>query len=190
MAKKKVFISYRRDDAAGFSHAIHDRLVEFLPDERVFMDVHGIETGADFSKRLEAALAQCVVLLVLIGKRWAGSDESGGSRLQDPQDWVRLEVASALRRGITVIPVLLDGASMPTERTLSEELRPLTRLNAVDVRTSRLNADVWDLTGSVMKALGETWPPAEPGAAIYAAVSSLYAFLAGAGARRVAILTG
>ena len=181
MAKKKVFISYRRDDAAGFSHAIHDRLVEFLPDERVFIDVHGIETGADFSKRLEAALAQCVVLLVLIGKRWAGSDESGGSRLQDPQDWVRLEVASALRRGITVIPVLLDGASMPAERTLSEELRPLTRLNAVDVRTSRLNADVWDLTGSVMKALGETWPPAEPGAAIYAAVSSGYAFLAGAG---------
>ena len=79
MAKKKVFISYRRDDAAGFSHAIHDRLVEFLPDERVFMDVHGIETGADFSKRLEAALAQCGVLLVLIGKRWAGSDESGSS---------------------------------------------------------------------------------------------------------------
>jgi TIR domain len=171
MAKKKVFISYRRDDAAGFSHAIHDRLVEFLPDERVFIDVHGIETGADFSKRLEAALTQCGVLLVLIGKRWAGSDESGGSRLQDPQDWVRLEVASALRRGITVIPVLLDGASMPAERTLSEELRPLTRLNA----------DVWDLTGSVMKALGETWPPAEPGAAIYAAVSSGYAFLAGAG---------
>jgi len=86
-----------------------------------------------------------------------------------------------LRRGITVIPVLLDGASMPAERTLSEELRPLTRLNAVDVRTSRLNADVWDLTGSVMKALGETWPPAEPGAAIYATVSSLYAFLAGIG---------
>jgi hypothetical protein len=181
MAKKKVFISYRRDDAAGYSHAIHDRLVEFLPDERVFMDVLGIETGADFSKRLEAALAECSVLLVLIGKRWAGSDESGGSRLQDPQDWVRLEVASAFWRGMTVIPVLLDGASMPAERTLSEELRPLTRLNAVDVRTSRLNADLWDLSGSVMKALGETWPPAEPGAAIYAAVSSLYAFMAGAG---------
>jgi hypothetical protein len=145
------------------------------------MDVYGIETGADFSNRLESALAQCGVLLVLIGKRWAGSDQSGGSRLQDPQDWVRLEVASALRRGMTVIPVLLDGASMPAERALSEELRPLTRLNAADVRTSRLNADVWDLSGSVMKALGETWPPPEPGSAIYAAVSSLYAFLAGAG---------
>jgi TIR domain len=181
MAKKKVFISYRRDDAAGFSHAIHDRLVEFLPDKRVFMDVHGIESGADFTKRLDAALDQCGVLLVLIGKRWAGSGESGGSRLEDPRDWVRLEVATALRRGVTVIPVLLDGASMPAEGTLPEDLRPLTRLNAVDVRTSRLNADVWDLTGSVMKALGETWPPPEPGAAIYATVSSIYAFLAGAG---------
>jgi hypothetical protein len=180
LAKKKVFISYRRDDAAGFSHAIRDRLVEFLPDERVFMDVHGIDPGADFSQRLESALAQCSVLLALIGKRWAGSDESGGSRLKDPQDWVRLEVASALRRGMTVIPVLLDGASMPAEGALAEELRPLTRLNAVDVRTSRLNPDVWDLSGAVMKALGETWPPPEPGAAIYAAVSSLYAFLAGA----------
>ena len=57
MAKKKVFISYRRDDVAGFSHAIHDRLVEFLPDERVFMDVLGIETGADFSKRLEVSMS-------------------------------------------------------------------------------------------------------------------------------------
>jgi len=80
LAKKKVFISYRRDDAAGFSHAIRDRLVEFLPDERVFMDVYGIETGADFSKRLESALAECSFLLALIGKRWAGSDKSGGSR--------------------------------------------------------------------------------------------------------------
>ena len=181
MAKKKVFISYRRDDAAGFSHAIHDRLVEFLPEQRVFMDVHGIDSGADFTKRLDTALNECGVLLVLIGKRWAGGDESGSSRLQDPRDWVRLEVATALRRGITVIPVLLDGARMPAEDALSEEIRPLRRLNAVDVRTSRLNADVWDLTGSVMKALGETWPPAEPGAAIYATVSSIYAFRAGAG---------
>ncbi len=54
MTRKTVFISYRRDDAAGFPHAVHDRLVEFLPEERVFMDVHGIETGADFSKRLVA----------------------------------------------------------------------------------------------------------------------------------------
>jgi hypothetical protein len=180
MAKKKVFISYRRDDAAGFSHAIHDRLVEFLPDGRVFIDVLGIETGADFVKRLDAALGQCGVLLVLIGKRWAGSDDRGESRLQNPRDWVRVEVGTALRRGVKVIPVLLDGASMPAEGSLAEELRPLVRLNAIDVRTSRLNADVWDLTGSVMKALGETWPPAEPGAAIYAVVSGTYAFFAGA----------
>jgi hypothetical protein len=180
MAKRKVFISYRRDDAAGFSHAIHDRLVEHLPSQRVFMDVRGIESGADFVKKLEGALDQCGVLLVLIGKRWAGSDEAGGSRLQNARDWVRIEVQTALRRGIKVIPVLLDGATMPEEGALPEELRPLVSLQAVDLRTSRLDADVWDLLGTVMRALGETWPPAAPGGPIYAVTSGIYAFFAGA----------
>jgi hypothetical protein len=180
MAKRKVFISYRRDDAAGFSHAIHDRLVEHLPSQRVFMDVLGIESGVDFVKKLEAALDQCGVLLVLIGKRWAGSDETGRSRLQNARDWVRIEVQTALRRGIKVIPVLLDGATMPAEASLPEDLRPLVRLQAVDLRTSRLDADVWDLLGAVMRAVGETWPPAAPGGPIYAVTSGIYAFFAGA----------
>ena len=180
MAKRKVFISYRRDDAAGFSHAIHDRLVEHLPNQRVFMDVLGIESGADFVRKLEAALDQCGVLLVLIGKRWAGGDEQGGSRLQNPRDWVRIEVQTALRRGVKVIPVLLDGATMPAEASLPEELRPLVRLQAVDLRASRLDADVWDLVGAVMRSLGETWPPAAPGGPIYAITSGIYALFAGA----------
>ncbi|MFL6802758.1 MAG: toll/interleukin-1 receptor domain-containing protein [Xanthobacteraceae bacterium] len=180
MAKQKVFISYRRDDAAGFSHAIHDRLLEHLPNQRVFRDVLGIESGADFVTKLEAALDQCGVLLVLIGKRWAGSDPTGTSRLQNARDWVRIEVQTALRRGIKVIPVLLDGATMPAEASLPEELRSLVRLQAVDLRTSRLDADVWDLVGAVMRALGETWPPAAPGGPIYAISSGIYAFFAGA----------
>jgi hypothetical protein len=180
MAKRKVFISYRRDDAAGFSHAVHDRLVEHLPNARVFMDVHGIESGADFVKKLEGALDQCGVLLVLIGKRWAGSNETGAPRLHNARDWVRIEVQTALRRGIKVIPVLLDGATMPTEASLPEELRPLVRLQAVDLRTSRLDADVWDLVGAVMRTLGETWPPAAPGGPIYGITSGIYAFFAGA----------
>jgi hypothetical protein len=179
MAKKKVFLSYRRDDAAGFVHALHDRLVEYLPGDRVFMDVHGIDSGADYVRKLEAALDRCGVLLVLIGKRWAGG-ETSQSRLQDPYDWVRIEIQTALRRGIKVIPVLLDGASMPAESSLPDELRPLSRLNACEVRTSRIDADLWDLLGSVMRSLGERWPPAAPGGPIYAVASGLYAFLAGA----------
>jgi len=179
MAKRKVFISYRRDDAAGFSHAIHDRLVEHLPHQRVFMDVLGIDSGADFVNKLEAALDQCAVLLVLIGKRWAGGG-AGAARLQDPRDWVRIEVQTALRRGIKVIPVLLDGATMPAAASLPEELRPLLRLQAVELRGTRLGADVWDLIGTSMSALGETWPPAAPGGPIYAIASGTYALFAGA----------
>src|SRR5689334_5675606 len=125
MAKKKVFVSYRRDDAAGFAQVLHDRLREHLPGRRVFMDVHGIETGSNFVGRLETALDECGVLVVLIGKRWAGDGKSGSSRLQDPRDWVRTEVETAFRRGIRVIPVLLDGAEMPAEALMPTELRPL-----------------------------------------------------------------
>jgi hypothetical protein len=180
MAKRRVFISYRRDDAAGFAHAVRDRLVEHLSKERVFMDVLGIEPGADFVAKLQSAVGQSDVLIALIGNRWAGADASGRRRIEDPQDWVRVEVATALRRGIRVIPVLLDGARMPNPDELPDDLKALARTNAVDVRGSRLNADAWDLTGATMQALGERWPPDEPGAKIYAAIAGLYAFFAGA----------
>lgn len=180
MSKGKVFISYRRDDAAGFSHAVHDRLVEHLPKDRVFMDVHGIEPGVDFVKKLQATVQSCDVLIALIGKRWSGENDAGGTRLDDPRDWVRIEIAEAIRQGTRVIPVLLEGASMPTAQSLPEELRPLVRMNAVEVRTSHLNADVYDLTGSTMTALGRKWPPDEPGGKIYAVVSGIYALFAGA----------
>ena len=181
MTTGRVFISYRRDDAAGFSHAIYDRLAEHLPRPHVFMDVLGIAPGADFVTKLESTVDKCDVLLALIGKRWAGEDRGAGTtRIHDPQDWVRVEVAAAIRRGVKVIPVLLDGASMPAVESLPEDLRPLVRLNAVDVRTSRLDADVWDLTGSTIAALGGKWPPDEPGGRVYAALSIIYALFAGA----------
>jgi hypothetical protein len=180
MTKRKVFISYRRDDAAGFAHAIHDRLVENLPKEQVFMDVVGIEPGADFVEKLKSTVNQCSVLLALIGKRWFGEDNGGRPRIHDPNDWVRAEVSTAIQRGVRVIPVLLDGATMPATESLPEDLRPLTRMNAVDVRGSRLNADVWDLTGSTITALGGKWPPDEPGGKIYSVLAGIYALFAGA----------
>src|SRR6266446_486342 len=180
MAKRNVFISYRREDAAGFSHAIYDRLVENLSKDRVFMDVLGIEPGADFVEKLESAVRQCDVLIALIGTRWAGEDARGKARIADPQDWEHVELATALRRGIKVIPVLLDGARMPAVENLPNDLQSLVRMNATDVRTSRLNADVWDLTGATMSALGERWPPDEPGGKIYAVLAGIYAFFAGA----------
>jgi hypothetical protein len=179
VGRQKVFISYRRGDAAGFSHAIHSRLVEYLARDCVFMDVHGIEPGTDFVNRLDAALRQCDVMLVLIGERWAGGDGATRSRLHDPDDWVRLEVRTALQCGMKVIPVLLDGASMPAEKSLPEDLRPLRRIQAFEVRNSRLDADMWDLMGAVMQSVGAAWPPAQPGGPIYAAVAVIYGLFAG-----------
>lgn len=181
MAKNKVFISYRRDDAAGFSHAIYDRLVEHLPRERVFMDVAGIGVGEDFTAKLERALDQCEVMIALIGKRWLGAAEDAAARIQSANDWVRLEIATALRRGIKVIPVLLDGAHLPKASVLPEDLHLLPRLNAMDVRNSRMNADVSDLIATAMTSLGETWPPKQPGSTTYTALSGVYAFSTGLG---------
>ena len=180
MTKRNVFISYRRDDAAGFAHAIHDRLVENLPKEQVFIDVVGIEPGADFVKKLKSTVNQCSVLLALIGKRWLGEDREGKPRVHDPNDWIRAELSTAIERGVRIIPVMLDGASMPAAESLPEDLRPLVRMNAVDVRGSRLDADVWDLTGSTIQALGGKWPPDEPGGKIYSVFAGLYALFAGA----------
>ncbi|MEO6594318.1 MAG: toll/interleukin-1 receptor domain-containing protein [Planctomycetota bacterium] len=179
MAKKNVFISYRRDDSAGFCHAIHDRLTEHLSKGQVFMDVLGIQPGSDFVAKLEHTVDSCDVLLALMGKRWVGEVAAGGAGIHNPKDWVRLEVAAAIRRGVRIIPVFLDGASMPAMENLPVELRPLARINGIEVRTSRLNADVWDLTGTTIIALGGKWPPDEPGGKIYAILSAIYALFAG-----------
>jgi hypothetical protein len=180
LARGKVFISYRRDDAAGFAHAVYDRLLEQVPAGRVFKDVASIGAGDDFAHRIERALDGSAVVLVLIGRRWTGPLGTSGARLDDSRDWVRVEVATALAGGGVVIPVLLDGAAMPAEADLPPDLRPLARLNALEVRTTRLEADLRDLQAATMRALGMHWPPAEPGSAIYGALSALYAFFGGA----------
>jgi hypothetical protein len=110
------------------------------------------------------------VLIALIGARWAGEDAHGNARIADSHDWVHVELATALRRGIKVIPVLLDGARMPAVENLPSDLQSLVRMNATDVRANRLNAAVWDLTGATMSALGERWLPDEPGGKIAGAV--------------------
>lgn len=187
MGSSRVFISYRRDDAAGFSHAVHDRLADHLGADQVFMDVHDIDAGADFAQRLQAAAQRCDVLIVLIGKRWTGPRPDRVPRIHDADDWVRIEVAAALRRGIKVVPVLLDGATMPAPQELPADLLPLTRLNAVDLRSSRLDADVRDLVGTAVRAVGGTWPPLEPGSRLSAIVGGAYALFAG-GAVVIAML--
>ncbi len=84
----KIFISYRRDDAGGYAHAVCSQLGQHFSKDRVFMDVDSIEPGVDFVGVIEKAVGECDVLLALIGKRWASVGEDGKSRLDDPQDFV------------------------------------------------------------------------------------------------------
>jgi len=156
MSNGQIFISYRRDDSAGYARALYDRLVQHFSKERVFMDVDAIEPGLPFDEAIKSALDQCEVLLVVIGRRWMDKQAGIGLRINDPKDFVRLEIAAALSRNIRVVPVLLDGASMPTEEELPEPLRELARRNALEVSNSRFGSDTESLILAVRKALGES----------------------------------
>ena len=159
MRKGRVFISYRRDDAAGYARAVYDELVRRFSDERVFMDVDDIAAGQAFDDVIRRTLRDSQLLLVLIGKRWLGEPPESATRLADPADFVRQEIEMALSQGLHLIPVLLDGARMPREDELPDTLRPLARRQAIEVGNTRFAFDMQRLVASVYAALGET-PPA------------------------------
>jgi Sulfatase-modifying factor enzyme 1/TIR domain len=152
----KVFISYRRDDSAGYAHAIHSRLVQHFSKDQVFMDVDTVEPAVDFVRAIEKAVGECDVLVALIGKRWAGGEASGTSRLDNAKDYVRLEVSTALTRDIRVIPVLVDGMTMPNEDSLPSPVQPIARRNAIEISNTRFNYDVDQLITAVRKILDAT----------------------------------
>ncbi len=156
MSNGQIFISYRRDDSAGYTRALYDRLVRQFSKERVFMDVDAIEPGIPFDESIQRALDQCEVLLVVIGKRWMDNQAGVAPRIHDPKDFVRLEIAAALSRNIRVIPILLDGANMPTEEELPEPLRALARRNALEVSNSRFDADIETLIGVIRTIVDDT----------------------------------
>src|SRR5215212_74511 len=109
-----VFISYRREDTEGQARALFQDLVLRLGRDSVFMDVDSIALGRDFREVLQERLALCDLMLALIGKDWLdGKDKTGRRRLENPGDFVRLEIAAALKRNIPVTPLLLQGAQMP-----------------------------------------------------------------------------
>lgn len=146
-----IFISYRRDDSAGHAGRIHDRLADHYGHERVFRDVEDIGAGEDFIDVLEDAVGKCDVLVVVIGPNWLTvTDEAGRRRLDDPDDVLRLEVASALKRAdIRVIPVLVNGATMPKAAELPEEIRDLAYRNALEVRETRFEDDLKQLIAAI-----------------------------------------
>src|SRR5262249_38026771 len=138
----KVFINYRRDEDAGIAGRLYDHLSKEFDQQNVFMDVDSIRPGFDYIKQPDDQVAKCCILLAVIGSRWLdATDASGQRRLDKPNDFVRAEIASALKRDIPVVPVLLDGATMPQESELPEDLKALTRRQAVELRNTRFVAD-------------------------------------------------
>jgi hypothetical protein len=138
----RIFISYRRVDSAGYAGRIYDRLAAHFGKDAIFMDVDTIEAGLDFAEVLENEVKSCDVLVALIGRQWLNiKDAAGKRRLDNPEDFVRIEVAAALRRRIRVIPVLLDGVTMPRSADLPHGLKRLSRRNAVFVEHHSFHTD-------------------------------------------------
>ena len=148
-----IFVSYRRDDTAGHAGRLADRLVEHFGRDRIFMDIDTIEPGEDFVTVIENAVGSCDILIAVIGRNWTTVNGSG--RLDNPNDFVRLEIATALRRDIRVIPVLVQRASMPKPEDLPDDLDLLTRRNAIELSDLRWQSDVDQLISVMEKVLAK-----------------------------------
>ncbi len=137
----KIFISYRRDDSAGHAGRLFDRLVDYFGREQVFIDIDTIKPGLDFVEVVQQAVAGCDGLVAVIGQGWLEATDATGRRIDDPTDLVRLEIATALERGIRVIPVLVQGAQTPSVTDLPDALNKLARQNALELSDTRFHSD-------------------------------------------------
>ena len=149
---KKIFISYRVQDTAGETGRLVDDLKQSFADEQLFMDIENLEPGADFVETIEKSLDTCDVFLAVIGPHWAGP--SGVNRINDPNDWVRMEVSTALRRNIRVVPVLVDGAALPKQEDLPPDLHSLLRRQAIEISNKRWRYDTDQLIQFLINSAG------------------------------------
>jgi tetratricopeptide (TPR) repeat protein len=172
----KIFISYRRDDSAGTAGRLHDRLAQTFGKTNLFIDVDNMPAGVDFVEYLGTQVANCEIFLCAVGPNWLNArDEEGRRRLDQPDDYVRIEIAEALKRDIPVIPVLVDGARVPKARELPDSIALLTRRQAVEVRNSQFGRDADSLTQKIREVLkGKRSAPVR---AVFAAVLGAAALL-------------
>lgn len=143
MAPQGAFISYRRADKAGSAHRLREHLLQYAPRLPVAMDAYDIAPGQDFEQRIAELIAGSAVMLVVIGPDWAGVvDGAGKRRIYDPMDLVRREIEIAGKEGCKIVPVLVEGASMPRADQVPAPLRPLLAHNAIEVRQDIFAEDV------------------------------------------------
>ncbi len=151
-----VFISYRREDSGGFAGRIYDRLVSRLGRDSVFFDVDAIPPGRDFVDVLSERVGRCDALVAIIGKQWVSSvDAASRRRLDDPHDFVRVEIEAALQRDVPVIPVLVDGAAPPQAADLPDGMKKLARRQAIEISLTRFDSDAELLTNALAEIEGQ-----------------------------------
>jgi hypothetical protein len=150
-----IFISYRRDSSRHASGRLADDLAQAFGSASIFRDIEGIEPGVDFTRSLEKALRSCAVMLVVIGPQWLdASNAHGRRRLEQEDDWVRLEIETALARDIRVIPILLEGTTLPPAEALPAALQPLRKRQAIELADVRWRGDVERLVQTLAKMPG------------------------------------
>lgn len=147
----RIFISYRRrGEGAGYAGRLADRLIREFGDEQCFRDVDDIESGTDFVEAISNAVGACQVLVVVVAPDWLNAtDANGRRRLDNPQDFVRIEIAAALDRNTRVVPVLVGGALMPAPEDLPAAIEGFARRQAHELSDSRWDYDVDQLVGAI-----------------------------------------
>jgi hypothetical protein len=152
----RVFISYRREETAYAAGWLFDRLEDRYGRDQIFKDIDSIQLGDDWVEAINAAVGSCDVLLALIGDQWLTiTDEQGRVRLDNPDDFVRLEIEAALARNVRVIPVLVEGATMPSADELPDGLSKLTRRQALELSPSSFDFDTSRLLEQLDRSLAE-----------------------------------
>jgi TIR domain len=150
----KIVVSYRRSDSA-MAGRIFDRLVQHFGKTNLFIDIDNVPFGVDFRKHIDDALKTSDLLVAIIGHNWLGSKDGGAARIMNAADPVRVELETALRRDLLILPVLLDGASMPDPAELPETIRDLSYRNALEVESGRdFNVHIDRLIRAIEHALG------------------------------------
>lgn len=168
MAGIYIFISYRREDAAGHAGRLYDRLVQRFGEAQVFLDFNAIPGATDFTEEILDALARATVVLVVIGPHWCdASDPTGNKRLFMQADLVRAEVGAALSKKVTIVPVLVGGASMPRTDQLPRDLRGLSNINAITVSDRSFSIDV-DVLIQTIARTQQAFAPVNVASEIYA----------------------
>jgi tetratricopeptide (TPR) repeat protein len=150
----QIFISYRREESRWSARSLNDRLSTIFGPQQIFMDIDAIALGEDFVEAIETTVARCDVLIAVIGANWLTSkDDHGNRRLDNPEDFVRMEIATALKRKIRVIPILFDGVLVPGAPELPDDLKPLVRRHALRISDTSFDGDCQRLVAAIKLVL-------------------------------------